>query len=231
MTSLNGTIEQPAEPLQRMLDRQAEDELAITRREHRLESDGRRHTQARDEVRERYAITIEPLAHHDDYAKLAAKHLEIGTRMAKLDQEQNDTVTAIARGMASFNKNKIEHQAQSIIDGATEEAFQGFEEMKSRSARLESEVKAHSQALGMLRAQMDSIKADRSIDVTEAVRAAHTRAVTSISEACATLLKALRDEALIREIVTHAGYDNRLPGFQSINDIAELEIRARNYAR
>lgn len=230
MLSLNLTKEQLLDTPQRMLDQQDQDELALRRREHRLESDGRRHTQARDEVRERYSIGIVPLAQQEDYAKLAAKHLDIGTRRAKLDREQTDTVTAIARGMASFNKNRIEHQAQSIIDGSVE-AFQGFEEMKSRSARLESEVKAHSQALRMLRDQMESIKSDRSIDATEAARPAHNLAVADISEACAMLLKALRDEALIREIVTDAGYDNRLPAFQGIKDIAELQSRARDYAR
>lgn len=227
---LNLTTENLQGLPKRITDREAEDDLALTRREHWQETDGRRHTQARNEVRERYSINVTPLAQLNDYAVLAAKHLDIGTRRAKLDREQSETVTALARGLASFNEQKVEHQAQSLINGSSQ-SFHGFEELKSRAARLGDEVLAHSEALRMLREQMDNIKSDRSIDVAEQVHSAHVRAVSEIADASATLLRALRDEALIREIVTNAGYDGRLPTFQGIMDIATIESRARDYVR
>ena len=213
------------------LEWQADQSLAAARKVQRLESGFRRRQLERDKVKDRFSIILTPLEQHDDFAELAAKHLRIGTRLSALDRELRETITSIARGMSAFNKHKIEHQAQAIIDGVDAEAFQGFEEMKSRSVRLDSEVKSHARALGQVRAEMEAIRSERSIDAAEAVRPIHAKVVGVIADACATLQKALRDEALIREIVTDAGFDSRLPTFQGIKDIAELESRAREYAR
>jgi hypothetical protein len=213
------------------LAREAEEELATTRKLQNIESGTRSRKLERDEVKERFAIGVVPLVEHEDYAVLAAKHLRIGTRRAELDRELRETITALARGMAAYNKHRVEHQAQAVIDGVDGNTFQGFEEMRSRQVRLENEVSIHSQALRQLWPEMETIKSERSIDAAESARPAHTKVVGVIADACATLLKALRDEALIREVVTDAGFDSRLPIFQGIKDIAELESRAREYAQ
>jgi len=216
---------------QRILDREVSDEISNTRRMQRYESAARRRDQETSEVRERFAIQLVPLQEHQDYAKLAADHLRIGTQRAQLEKELRETVTALARGMAAYNKQNIDKQVQAIIDGVEDRAAHGFEEMKARQVRLEDEVRRYGRAQVKVRTEMEVLRSERSIDAADAVRQAHRAICGMISDACAALQKSLRDHARLQDIVTDAGYDHRLPELKGISDLAELESRARGCAR
>jgi hypothetical protein len=229
--ALNLTREDVSASTQSDIDREASDELANTRRIQRLDSASRRRKQEIDAVKERFGIDLVPLAEHSDYAELAAKHLRIGTRRAELSRELSETITSIARGMSAYNKHRIERQAQAIIEGVETEAFQGFEELRTRQARLESEVRSHVKAQGQVWSEMETMRSERSIDAAEAVRPAHMSIAAVIADACATVQEALRLEVAIRDAAKDAGYDDRLRNLQGIASLAELESRARECAR
>lgn len=225
------TKEEIAGMPQSFVDREADADAALTKRLQMMDASERGRRQECDEVKRRFDIELDPLSDAEDYAELAAKHLSVGTRMAELDEELREANLELARGISAFNKNKIERRAQDIIDGVADDASRGFEEMRARSARLESELSSHVHAKGLLWSKMQAMRSERSIDAVEAVRPAHRRVVTTIAEACERLLAAIRDEQHMREIVTNAGFDNRLPAFQSTADLVELELRARAYVR
>ncbi|WP_271299649.1 hypothetical protein [Sphingomonas sp. CV7422] len=218
-------------PTRSDVDREANDELANTRRIQRFEGALRRRKQESDAVKERFEIQLVPLAEHPDYAELAVKHLRIGTRRAELSRELSETITSIARGMSAYNKHRIDRQAQAIIDGVEADPFQGFEELRSRQTRLENEVRSHVRAQAQVWSDMETMRSERSIDAAEAVRPAHMSIASVIADACATLQEALRLETAIHDVAKDAGYDDRLRNLQGIANLAELESRARECAR
>ena len=159
----------------------------------------------------------------------ADKHREIATRKSELDRELSATDTAIARGLVSHRQRQVEQQAKAIIDGNAGEAFHGFEELRARQARLSDEARAYGEAIRMLRAQMDEIRAERSIDAVEIAAPHHRRAIAKLADSCAALLSALREEEMIRGMVISEGYDARLPDFNVATPAPQLEQLAREY--
>lgn len=228
---LNLTREEILAPSQREADRMTAQEHASTRRMYEYERAARQRKANCDRAIKQFGIELAPLGEHEDYAKLAATHLRIGTRQAELDRELVETNTSLARGMSAYNKNQVEHQAQAVIDGDESGAFQGFEELRSRQARLESELRSHAEALGTIRAKMLAMRSERSIDAAEAVRPAHRSVAAAIAEACVTLREALQMETAIHDILKEAGFDDRLRNLQGISDVAELESRAWELAQ
>lgn len=183
----------------------------------------------RDALQKRIGLAITPLTGHADYAELAAKHLDIANRRAKIDRDAQSARTELARGMVAFQNSAVEDAAQAIIDGREGEAFQGFEELRARAARLQEESKAYQEALRIVKGQMDAIAAERSIDAAEAAAPHHRKVVAEIADACAMLVRALSEESMIRDLVTAAGYDARLPIFNFDAPPAVLERHAREY--
>ena len=183
----------------------------------------------RHALQKQIGLAITPLAGHADYAELAAKHLDIANRRSKIERDVQSARTELARGMVAFQNSGIEDAAQAIIDGRDGEAFQGFEELRARAARLQEETKAYQEALRIVKGQMDAIAAERSIDAAEAAAPHHRKAVAEIADACAMLIRALSNESMIRDMVTAAGYDARLPIFNFDASPAVLERHAREY--
>lgn len=181
--------------------------------------------------------TITPLASFSDYATEAAKRHDLAVDRTKHEKELTKAITAIARGMAARQDDETTRQADAILEGRPDEAFEGFEELKSQVARLTQKVKAYSQAVTRQDEVVATIRSDRSLDAAEMMAPAHQAAVLAIADAIASLREAFDREEAARASVTQAGYDARLPSFACAGifgqngRLDDVELRARDYVR
>lgn len=180
---------------------------------------------------------VTPLASFADYAAAAKKRADIAIARSEHEKELSKAITAITRGFAARQDDETERHAQAILAGRGNEAFEGFEELKSQQARLSQHVKAYASALRGQDEIVATIRSERSIDAAETMSPAHHEAVTAIATAIAQLREAFDREEAARTLVTNAGYDARLPSFASGTtmrpggQLDEIERRAREYVR
>ncbi|WP_156363608.1 hypothetical protein [Sphingomonas sp. Leaf357] len=180
---------------------------------------------------------VTPLASFADYAAAAEKRADIARARSVSETELRKAVTEIARGIAARQEDQTAKQAQAILDGRANEAFEGFEELKSQQARLSQQLKVYGVALRTQEGVVAEIRSERSIDAADAMRPAHQAAVADIAVAVAQLREAFDREEAARTLVTKAGYDARLPSFspgtamRQGGQLDEIERRAREYTR
>lgn len=180
---------------------------------------------------------ITPLTSFADFAAAATKRRDLAVARTACEKDLRKAVTAIARGMAGRNDDETERQARDILDGRPEEAFEGFEELRSQVARLTQRVKSYGQAIRMQDEAVATIRSERSIDAAEAMASAHRAAVAAIADAITQLREAFDREDAARTLVTDAGYDARLPVFAAGplmrpgNQLDNIERQAREYIR
>jgi hypothetical protein len=181
--------------------------------------------------------TVTPLSSFADFSAAAAKRREVAIERSACEKELSKAVTAIARGMAARRDEETDRQARDILDGRPEEAFVGFEELRTQVARLTQRQKAYCEALRIQDEHLATIRSERSIDAAASMSAVHRDAAGAIAEAVSQLRIALDREEAIRVSVTQAGYDARLPNFAMPNLFGnngrfdELERLTREYAR
>jgi hypothetical protein len=179
---------------------------------------------------------VTPLASFADYAAAANKRREIAIERSANEKELSATVTAITRGFVAREEDETERHAQAILDGRANEAFEGFEELKSQQARLTRQLKAYVVAIRTQDEAIAAIRSERSIDAAETMVPAHRDAVTAIASAIRQLREAFDREEATRTLVTNAGYDSRLPSFGSGaimqgGHLEDIERRAHEYIR
>lgn len=180
---------------------------------------------------------VPPLTSFPDYTAAADKRRDIALARTASEKELRKAITAISRGMAALRDDETDRQARDIIAGRSEEAFEGFEELKAQVARLTQRVKAYNEALRMQDEAVATIRSERSIDAAEVVAPAHREAVAGIADAIAQLRTALDREEAARAVATQAGYDGRLPNFAvhgifgQSSQLDDTERRAREYVR
>lgn len=181
--------------------------------------------------------TVTPLAQFADYAEAAKKRRELAIERTAVGKELEETITAITRGMVARNDDETDRQARAILAGQLEEAFEGFEELRGKQARLTERLKSYAKAVAMQDEVVATIRSERSIDAAEVMAQAHRAAVVAIGDAIAQLREAFDREEAARTRVTQAGYDARLPVFAPGNamrpggQLDEIQRRAREYAR
>lgn len=181
--------------------------------------------------------TITPLAEFADYQSARTKRAELATAASAIGAELAATQTAIARGFAALREDETTRQARDLIAGRSSEAFQGFEELRVRVARLTQQSVAYGEAVRMQDEIVATIRSERSIDAAEAMQGAHKSAVAAIAEAIAQLRVAFDREEAARLAVKRAGYDARLPSFVQYgllgtgSQLDRIEEQARHYGR
>jgi len=180
---------------------------------------------------------VPPLTSFADYTAAADKRRDLALARTASEKDLRQAVTAIARGMAALRDDDTERQAQDILAGRPEEAFEGFEELKAQVARLTQRVKAYAHALRMQDEVVATIRSERSIDAADLIAPVHHESVAEIADAIAQLRNAFDREEAVRAVATQAGYDNRLPSFAEYgifngsSQLNDTERRAREYVR
>ncbi len=180
---------------------------------------------------------VTPLDAFADYVEAATKRREIALENSKCVKDLDKAVTAIARGFAAIRDEETSRQADDILAGRKEEAFQGFEELRAQQARLTQRLKAYGEALRRQDEVVAAIKSERSIDAAEIMAPTHRDAVKAISDALVQLRLALDREEAVRAAVVDEGYDARLPSFScggifGLNGrLEELDRLSREYVR
>lgn len=191
------------------------------------------------ELRARWATyrlpVVTPLPSFADFAAAAKKRADLAIERSVCEKDLSKAVTAISRGMAARRDEETDRQAIEILAGRTDEAFEGFEDLKAQVARLTQRGKAYAKALNMQDEVVATIRSERSIDASEAMASSHRDAVSAIADAIGQLRTAFDREDACRTLVREAGYDDRLPNFapgavlRPGAALDELERRAREY--
>lgn len=181
--------------------------------------------------------SVTPISTFADYAAAIAWRSSLAQARANDLLELSKATTAISRGFAARQDDETERKVQAVMAGRPNEAFDGFEELNGKVARLRDSTTIQSIAVSRQDETIATIRSERSIDAAEAMAPAHRDAVAAIVAAIAQLRVAFDREEAARSKVKDAGYDDRLTNFGSGNllrvgsQLNEIERRAVEYSR
>jgi len=188
--------------------------------------------------------TVIPIKADPEWEAAAEKGRQIGTEWHRLQKELEQAAAELSRGYLAHRDGEVEAQAQAILDGRPVEAFAGFEELRSRQARLRQGIAAHGEALRRHREQSEDLRYRLSVAAAEQAAPAHKAAAREVAEAIVALRTAIMHERMIRKALTDAGYQAALPNLggpfgESVyltslapnSEIGRLAEQAAEYAR